>query len=158
LIALNASVVLASADGERTINLADYYQDDGIAHTVRRTDEIVTRVVVPPPAGRMVYIKETARKGNDFAYATIAVWADGRGTECKRMRMVLGSLTMRPVMLHKTAKVLTTNGLTDAAILLAVDQVRDELGPLTNLYTPAAYKSRLARSLVGESLRQLGMK
>jgi len=158
LIALNASVVLASADGERTLNLADYYQDDGIAYTVRRTDEIVIRVVVPPPAGRMVYIKETARKGNDFAYATIAVWADGRGTECKRMRMVLGSLTMRPVMLHKTAKVLTTNGLTDAAILLAVDQVRDELGPLTNLYTPAAYKSRLARSLVGESLRQLGMK
>jgi len=158
LIALNASVVLASADGERTINLADYYQDDGIAYTVRRTDEIVIRVVVPPPAGRMVYIKETARKGNDFAYATIAVWADGRGTECNRMRMVLGSLTMRPVMLHKTAKVLTTNGLTDAAILLAVDQVRDELGPLTNLYTPAAYKSRLARSLVGESLRQLGMK
>jgi 4-hydroxybenzoyl-CoA reductase subunit beta len=158
LIALNASVVLASADGERTINLADYYQDDGIAHTVRRTDEIVIRVVVPPPAGRMVYIKETARKGNDFAYATIAVWADGHGAECKNIRMVLGSLTMRPVLLHTAPKLLMTNGLTDATILQAVDEVRDELGPLTNLYTPAAYKSRLARSLVAEALRQLGMK
>ena len=33
--------------------------------------------------------------------------------------------------------------------------VRDELGALTNLYTPAAYKSRIAKTLVREALREL---
>jgi len=156
LIALNASVVLTSADGERTVNLADFYTDDGMVHTVRKKNEIVTRIVVPLAQGRMAYIKETARKGNDFAYATVAAWADGQAEECAHIRIVLGSLTIRPVVLHEAAAVIAAHGLTAAAIELAVARVRDELGPLTNLYTPAAYKSKISRSLVGEALRQLG--
>ena len=155
LIALDAAVVLASAEGERTIKLTDFYTDDGMVHTVRAQNEIVVRIIVPPVQGRMVYIKETARKGNDFAYATIAVWANGQGERCTQLRLVLGSLTMRPVVLQNAAKLITANGLTDTSIALAVDEVRDELGPLTNLYTPAAYKSRIARSLVKQALQQL---
>jgi 4-hydroxybenzoyl-CoA reductase subunit beta len=152
LIALDASVVLASADGERTVRLADYYTDDGFAHTVRKPTEIMLRVLVPPTSDRMVYIKETARKGNDFAYATIAVRADGRGTDCSQVIIVLGSLTARPAILRETAAVIAEQGLSDSAIDAALDKVRDELGVLTNLYTPAAYKSRIARALVRESL------
>ena len=129
--------------------------DDGMVHTVRAQDEIVIRIIVPPVQGRMVYIKETARKGNDFAYATIAVWANGQGERCTQLRLVLGSLTMRPVVLQNAAELITANGLTDTSIALAVDAVRDELGPLTNLYTPAAYKGRIARSLVKQALQQL---
>jgi CO/xanthine dehydrogenase FAD-binding subunit len=103
----------------------------------------------------MVYIKETARKGNDFAYASIAVRADGHGEECSRLRIVLGSLTTRPAVLDATAAVLVEEGLGDAAINAAVAKVRDELGVLTNLYTPAAYKSRISRALVREALLQL---
>ena len=155
LIALDASVVLASVDGERTVKLADFYTDDGMHHTVRQSNELVTQIVVPPVQGRMVYIKETARKGNDFAYATIAVWADGQADDCTQIRIVLGSVTMRPVVLHEAAAVIAVNGLTDDALEKAVAQVRDELGPLTNLYTPAAYKSRISRSLVTEALQRL---
>jgi 4-hydroxybenzoyl-CoA reductase subunit beta len=155
LIALDASVVLVSLAGERTVRLADYYTDDGIQHTVRRADEIMARVVLPPPHGRMVYLKETARKGNDFSYATIAVWADGAGEQCTQLTVVLGSLTTRPVILQSCLQVLMQEGLSDAAIETAVDSVRDELGALTNLYTPAAYKSRIARSLLHDALRQL---
>jgi 4-hydroxybenzoyl-CoA reductase subunit beta len=155
LIALDASVVLQSAAGERTLKLADYYTDDGVLHTVRRPDELMTQVRVPSSQDRMVYIKETARKGNDFAYASIAVRADGHGEECSRLRIVLGSLTTRPAVLDATAAVLVEEGLGDAAINAAVAKVRDELGVLTNLYTPAAYKSRISRALVREALLQL---
>ena len=73
LIALDANVTLASLDGERQMSLADFYTEDGIAHTQRRPNEIMTHVTVASTAAPMVYIKETARKGNDFAYGTIAV-------------------------------------------------------------------------------------
>jgi 4-hydroxybenzoyl-CoA reductase subunit beta len=155
LLALDASVVLASADGERTVKLTDYYTDDGVLHTVRNPAEIMLRVIVPPTTDRMVYIKETARKGNDFAYATIAVRADGQGTDCSQISIVLGSLTTRPAILREVAGLIAEQGLNDSAIEAAVDKVRDELGVLTNLYTPAAYKSRIARALVRESLYQL---
>ncbi len=155
LIALDAAVVLASVEGERTVQLTDYYTDDGLQHTLRRPDEIMLRVLVPPTSDRMVYIKETARKGNDFAYATIAVRADGQGEDCSRVSIVLGSLTTQPAILLKAAGIIATRGLNDAAIEAAIATVRDELGVLTNLYTPAAYKGRIARALVREALQQL---
>jgi 4-hydroxybenzoyl-CoA reductase subunit beta len=155
LLALEAAVVLASVDGERTVALADFYTDDGVDHTVRRADEIMVRVLLPAPSGRMVYLKETARKGNDFAYATIAVNADGKGESCSRMNIVLGSLTTQPVFLPEAVGVLLQEGLSDAAIAAACNKVRDELGVLTNLYTPATYKGRIARALVKEALLKL---
>jgi 4-hydroxybenzoyl-CoA reductase subunit beta len=155
LIALDAAVVLSSVEGERTVQLADYYTDDGLQHTVRRPDEIMLRVLVPPTSDRMVYIKETARKGNDFAYATVAVRADGQGEDCNQVSIVLGSLTTQPAILHEAGGIIATRGLNNDAIEAAIATVRDELGVLTNLYTPAAYKGRIARALVRESLQQL---
>ena len=154
-IAADAAAVLRSQQGERTVRLADYYTDDGIAYTVRRPDELMTHVLVPPSSARAVYIKETARKGNDFAYATIAAQADGKGEKCSSVTLVLGSLVTRPLVLGAAAGIVSEQGLTDAAIEAAVATVREELGALTNLYTPAAYKSRIARALVREALQQL---
>lgn len=155
LIALHAEVELVSSHGSRLIPLGEYYTDDGIQHTVRRRDEIMVRVIVPATRDRMVYIKETARKGNDFAYATIAVSADGAGEQCSRITIVLGSLGTRPMILFNAAACAVSQGLGDEGIEAAVAVVRDELGVLTNLYTPAAYKGRIARSLVREALRRL---
>jgi 4-hydroxybenzoyl-CoA reductase subunit beta len=148
LMALDALAHLVSVDGARDVALADFYTDDGVAHTVRRDDEILSGVIVPDPSGAMVYIKETARKGNDFAFGTVAarVAADGG------VRIVLGALTTRPVLLQEAARIVARDGLGDDAIDAAVAATRPELGALTNLYTPAAYKSVLARGLVRRAL------
>ncbi|MGI9308182.1 MAG: FAD binding domain-containing protein [Gammaproteobacteria bacterium] len=155
LIALDAEVTLVSKNGERTLRLVDFYTDDGVLHTQRRADEIMSLITVPATSDRMIYIKETARKGNDFAYATIAALADGAGEQCSKATIVLGSLSTRPIVLQRPAQLIAERGLGDAAIEQAVEAVRDELGVLTNLYTPAAYKSRISRALVREALREL---
>lgn len=150
LIALDAVAELASADGTRDVALADFYTDDGVVHTVRRPDEILVAVRVPQPDGETVYIKETARKGNDFAYGTIAVRiADGD------VRIVIGALTTRPAVLREPARIIRERGLDNASIDAAVEATRAELGALTNLYTPAAYKSALVRGLVRRALTRL---
>ncbi len=146
LIALDAVATLQSADGARDVPLAEFYTDDGITHTVRRRDEIMTAVTVPACADPMVYIKETARKGNDFAYGSIAA---------RRKKIVLGSLTTKPCSLRKPVEIIAERGLSDEAIEAAAAATREELGALTNLYTPAAYKSALARELVREALLKL---
>jgi len=155
LIAMDAVVTLQSADGERFVHLEDFYTDDGIAHTVRRADEILTSVAVPPMRSRMVYLKETARKGNDFAYGTIAARADGEGEHAPHVKLVIGSLTTKPVVLVAPAAIVAAQGLTDDAIRQAVADTRGELGALTNLYTPATYKSKLAKSMLRQALSRL---
>lgn len=151
LIALDATATLANASGQRCVPLGDFYTDDGVAHSVRQADEILVSITVPPPRGTMTFIKETARKGNDFAYGTIAALVDDPG----HVRLVIGSLTTRPALLSEPARIIAQQGLTDSSIDEAVAAIRDELGALTNLYTPAAYKSALARDLVRRALQQL---
>ncbi len=155
LMAMDAVAVLRGPNGGREIPLREFYRDDGIQHTVRQADELLTAVHVPPTTDRLVYIKETARKGNDFAYGSIAARADGTGERPAQVTLVLGSLTTMPRLLHEPAQVAVREGLGRQAIEQAVAATRAALGPLTNLYTPAAYKATLARTLVREALRAL---
>ena len=155
LIALDAVVTLTSTRGQRQVPLEDFYTEDGLAHTVRDHDEILTAVTVPPTRDRLVYFKETARKGNDFAYATIAGRAAGREKDLSRVKLVMGSLTTRPMVLDEPAAAVLDLGLNPTGIQAAAEATREAMGVLTNLYTPAAYKGRLARMLVRRALTAL---
>lgn len=155
LIALDATVTLDSVRGPRQVALRDFYRADGIAHTVLAADEVLTRVVVPAASDRVVFFKETARQGMDFAYGTIAARASGHGTRADRVTLVLGSLTTAPLLLDGIAARLVAEGLGDDAIDAACAGLRPALGPLTNLYTPAAYKRELAGVLLRRALRAL---
>ena len=47
LLALDADLVLADADGEREVALADYFT--GYRQSVRRADELIRAVRIPLP-------------------------------------------------------------------------------------------------------------
>ncbi len=155
LIALDATVTLASSRGERTMPLQDFYREDGIRHTARESDEILTQVTIPPTTDRLVFLKETARQGMDFSYGAIAVRADGQGISASRLRIVLGSLTTAPRLLTGASEHLAELGLGDEGLAAACATLRDTLGPLTNLYSPAAYKRELARILLRKAVFEL---
>lgn len=155
LIALQARVTLASATGRRVLPLAEFYTDDGVRHTVRRPDELLVSVELPAPGDAGVFIKETARKGNDFSYGVVAAAGRWQGGKLSGLRLAVGSLTTRPTMLPGPARIAEAGGLSDAAIAEASAASRESLGALTNLYTPAAYKSVLLRTLVTRALEGL---
>lgn len=155
LIALGATITLASTRGERTLLLRDFYREDGVRNTLRAPDEILTAVTIPPPAGRLVFVKETARQGMDFSYGTIAIQADGSGARASSLTIVLGSLTTAPRLLAGAAERLAALGLGDDGIDAACTTLRGELGALTNLYSPAAYKRELARTLLRKAVHEL---
>ena len=60
LLALEASVVLASTEGERTVPLADYFT--GYRESVRRPGELITEVVVPLPAAELTAFHKIAKR------------------------------------------------------------------------------------------------
>ena len=63
LLALEASVVLASTEGERTVALADYFT--GYRESVRRPGELITEVVVPLPAAELTAFHKIAKRAFD---------------------------------------------------------------------------------------------
>ncbi len=155
LIALDAGVRLASSSGTREIALADFYLNDGAEHTVRQADEVLVAVTIPPARARTVFAKMAQRVGLDFATATIAGAVTGDDAQPDSVRLVMGSVAPMPVMLHQSAAILLESGLTDAGIEAAALAGRQDLGEVTNLYTPSGYKRRLIRALIRQALERL---
>ena len=63
LIVLNASAVLASSQGEREVPMAEFYNNDGVDHTVMQPGEFLARVIVPPAARCMCAMDTSACLG-----------------------------------------------------------------------------------------------
>jgi len=155
LIVLGAVLTLQREGGSRDVPIAEFYQKDGMDHTVLEADELVTHVTLPPCADRTVFLKIAARKGMDFSQAAIAGRASGTGSQAGEVRLVLGSISMAPIVLHEPARLIAEQGITDAAIEQAEEKVRAELGELTSLYARAGYKAHLAKILVRRALKAL---
>jgi 4-hydroxybenzoyl-CoA reductase subunit beta len=155
LIVLGAVLTLQSAEGTRRVPIAQFYRRDGLRHTVLKPGELVTHVDVPPVADRTTFIKIAPRIGMDFSLAAVAARANGQGSHASEAVIVLGSLSTAPVILDEPARTIAAGGLTDESIALAVEQVRDELGELTNLYGRPGYKKHLANVLVRRALVKL---
>ena len=73
LIALGAKITLVSQDGERMLELADLYQNDGIHYATRKPDELLTKVTLDPAAGwKSCYWKLRRRGSFDFPVLSVA--------------------------------------------------------------------------------------
>ncbi|MFD9893489.1 FAD binding domain-containing protein, partial [Amycolatopsis sp. NPDC059027] len=81
LVALDAEIRLAGADGDRTVKLADFYRLPGETPEVEnelRSGELITEVVVPRLAWatRSTYVKVRDRQSYEFALCSAAVALD----------------------------------------------------------------------------------
>jgi len=75
LLALEARVVLVSADGEREVDLSDYFT--GYRETVRRSDELIRAVRIPLPlAGLSAFHKVAKRRFDDISSVAVGFALD----------------------------------------------------------------------------------
>jgi 4-hydroxybenzoyl-CoA reductase subunit beta len=155
LIVLGAVLTIQNAKGSRELPMADFYQPDGMHHMALEPGEIVTHVTLPACKDRSVFLKYTPRRGMDFSIGAVAVRADGQGEQADNVSVVLGSVSSSPIILDAAARILETDGLSDAAIDKAVGSIREELGEITNLYGRATYKKQISKVLVKRALVQL---
>lgn len=72
LLALNASLVLASVGGERTVALADYFT--GYRETVRARGEVIRAIRIPrPQPGVSAFYKVSKRRFDDISSVAVAI-------------------------------------------------------------------------------------
>jgi 4-hydroxybenzoyl-CoA reductase subunit beta len=157
LQALGARVRLVSAAGERTIDVADLYQHDGMHYLTRRADEILAEVTIPDQTGwRSAYWKLRRRGSFDFPVASAAVAARlDAGGQVADVRVVVGAVASRPLTSEQASAIVTGAGLTDEAIAAAADAAFTIAKPMDNTDFELVWRKKMVRTLVTAALREV---
>jgi 4-hydroxybenzoyl-CoA reductase subunit beta len=156
LIVLGATVTIASASGERRVELADLYREDGIRYLTLEKGEVVTEVRLPPADGwRSAYLKLRDRGAFDFPIAGVAAAVRMSGRECVAARVAITALGSSPQLVAKAGQALVGSRLEDEAIERAAEAVYAAARPMDNTSGTIAERKRAARVFAQRALRSL---
>jgi 4-hydroxybenzoyl-CoA reductase subunit beta len=157
LIALGAEVKIASANGEKTIPLSQFFTGRGEKPNVLRPDEILLEIQIPP-FGRGaigVYEKLRVREGMDFPMAGVAVMVKrNRSGTIEQARLVLGALGSSPTEVPKAALLLEGHMTTDDLFQAVSREAVDRAQPVGNLALDVSYRRKMVGVLVNRALRR----
>ena len=157
LMTLNAVVDLVSPGGTRSLPVQDFFIADGIWNSVRRRDEIVTRVRFPLPVDSVVtsFTKVRQRNSIDFPLLNIAVAADLDGDAIRDLRIVVSALGSRPRAVTGLDKVAIGRTLTAETIDAAAERAFQQCHPLENIIVDPDWRREMVRVYVKRALRGL---
>ena len=151
LISLGASIVQVGGQGRRELLMEDYYQADGIEHTLRKDDELTAEILVPLPRGprRSHYAKWTVRGSIDFPLVSVALRLelaeDHVHAPVTDAHVVVGVLGSKPRRVTRLDDVLG-RPLDDRAFSQAVaERVHQQCKPLENVPYEAPYRRQMLR-------------
>jgi xanthine dehydrogenase molybdopterin binding subunit/xanthine dehydrogenase small subunit len=146
LLTLDATLLLSSAGGDRTVALKDFFV--GYRKTVLRTDEVIREILVPRGgAGRVEYFKVSKRREMDISIVAgafrVACDAAGVVTEA---RLAFGGVAATPSRALKAEAALVGKTVAGAVAEVAA-ALRTEFTPIDDVRGGAEYRRGLIVSL-----------
>ncbi|RTZ89252.1 MAG: 4-hydroxybenzoyl-CoA reductase [Planctomycetota bacterium] len=158
LCALGAEITLVSSEGERTLPLAELFQDDGIEFLSKRPDEILTTLSIPAPSGERSAFWKLRRRGSiDYGVLSVAAagWCNGNTTD--RIEIWLGSVGSTPVRCKESIAALIGKPLDDDTIAHASSLARKAAGasPLGNTDFLPQWRGKMIEKYVEAVLREV---
>ncbi len=144
LAVAEAAVVLRSAAGTRRVPFTAFYT--GYRASVRRPDEIIAALEVPPlpGGGRPWFRKVGTRAAQAISKVVFA------GVRSERPRMALGSVAPTVVRLPAAEAVLAAGGTIEAAR----DALLSEIHPIDDVRSTAEYRRRVSANLLEQFWRE----
>jgi xanthine dehydrogenase YagS FAD-binding subunit len=155
LIALDASIHLHGAQGDRELPLAELFAppaDDRRTETVIRGDELIVSLRIPTvPGTRSTYLKAMDRKVWAFALVGVAAVVRMDGSRMTDARIVLGGVAPVPWRAEAAEGVINGADVSDERIERAAEAALDGATALAH----NGYKIPLAKALVRRALGSL---
>ena len=149
LLALDAALVLASASGERTVPLREYFT--GYRRTVKRPDELIKTIVVPTPVAPVAAFHKIAkRRFDDISSVAIAFALRLDGSTIGDVKIGLGGVAAMPIRATATEAALIGRPWTPKVIAEASRVLAQEGTPISDHRASAAYRT----AMLGTSLRK----
>ncbi|WP_372667065.1 FAD binding domain-containing protein [Amycolatopsis kentuckyensis] len=154
LVALDARVKLADAEGTREVALRDFYQTPGETPALEndlRPGELITEVVVPRLdwAANSTYVKVRDRQSYEFALCSAAVALDVRDGVIADARVAAGGVGTVPWHLPAVEDALRGAPATQASFEAAAAVAADGARPLRdNAFKVPLLKRTIVRALL----------
>jgi aerobic carbon-monoxide dehydrogenase medium subunit len=146
LIALNATVKITSAAGERNVTLEEFFRGPG--QNVMNPDEILTEITISKTSPQLVgeYIKFSPRDMMDLAYIGVAVAYNlATDKKCTGVRIVLGAVAPTPIRAKRSEALLEGQILTEELAVKVGEEAARESKPISDVRSSADYR----RAMVG---------
>lgn len=146
-IALNASIVLASDNGDRKILLKDFYH--GYKQLDKKEGEYIKEIIfcTPSPTAKFNFEKVSKRIHLDIASVNSAAYLNVVDGVIKSAHVSAGGIGPVPTYLGETSAYLVGKELTEETLLKANDVLQSEISPISDVRGTAEYKRLLLRQL-----------
>jgi len=157
MVAIGAKLKLVSANGERLVDAADIYNNDGIQYLNKRADELLTEIHLAPRNGTCSVYKKLRRRGSfDFPVLGVAASLDfaSDGTVLDA-RLVLGGVAPAPIKVEEARQALIGAPLDSERINAAAEACFVKARPLDNTDFVMGWRKQMARPFVVRALDEL---
>jgi len=152
LMALGASITIASPSGERRLPVEDLYS--GYYETVLAKNDLIAFVQIPAQAGkRAAYMKVTTGSVDDWPALGIAVVIEGEANTAKSVRIVASAATEKAVRLKSAEEILSGNPLDGRLIRRAAEAAAEQAEFVADVRGSVPYKRELMRVYVQRAVQ-----
>jgi len=157
-VTCDAEISLAGAAGTRTIPAGEFFT--GPLSTLRRPDEIITELHLPPwSRDRRWAFREFAQRQGDFALAGIVLFYDeDQDGRARNAHVGVIGACNRPHRLIEVETLLNGHQVDDGLIRQAAATAAQAVDPPEDLHAGAAYRRGLVATLVERGLRAAAQK
>jgi xanthine dehydrogenase small subunit len=150
LLALDASVVLASRRGDRVVPLAEYFT--GYRETLKAPDELIRAVRFPlPVAGVTAFHKIAKRRFDDISSVAVGYALEVVDGVVRGARIGLGGVAAAPLRARATEAALVGRPWTEQSVRAAAAVMATEGTPMDDHRASASYRS----AMLGQSMLRL---
>ena len=153
LLAMDATITLASVRGERTLRLDEFFT--GFRSTVLAPDELITSIDVPALGGSRtgIWVKLGNRAAQAISVVHLGVVIDRAADGVVRdARLAIGSVAARVELLDEAAAAVIGHPLDDDTIDACATIAARSVTPLDDVRATADYRTELITPLVRRSL------
>jgi carbon-monoxide dehydrogenase medium subunit len=155
LVALGASVILASTRGERKVALQDFYT--GVRRNVMQPDEMLVDISFPAMSkeGRGTFIKMALRRAQAISLVNVALVLTLKWGTVQTASITLGAVA--PTIIHapEAEEHLRGKKLTDEVIAKAAELTMNASRPIDDVRGSAAYRREIVRVITARGLKAL---
>ena len=179
MVAISAKFRLVSTLGERMVDAAGFYNDDGIDYLKKRHDELLVDIHLPATNGwRASYQKLRRRGAFDFPVLGVAAYIsfrtgsgsgrimsgtlpDGRVSAISGShritdaKIVLGGIAPSPIEVNEAAQALIGQPLNEDQIQAAAEAAYVKARPLDNTDFVMNWRKQMARQYTIRALKEL---
>lgn len=151
LLVYDAKVHIANAQGTRIVDINSFFT--GVKKTVLKENELVIGVFLPDASegDNSIFLKQARIKGHDLAIVGVAA----RITVDKKIRLAITAVAPTPISIVRLEETLSGKPLTSELAVMAGEEVRNIIKPISDVRSSAQYRLHVAGILVKRALLNL---